>query len=85
MIRSVEGRCHEAFVRWDRPGGPGADNCASLRGRRETGGDAAPAGVPRKHALGRPRGPGRAALGPLCEELSLDWDWANPKAAGHTR
>ena len=32
--------------------------------------DAAPAGVVRTHALGRPRGPGRAALRPLCEELA---------------
>jgi hypothetical protein len=85
MVRSVEGRCHEAFVRWDRRGGSDADNCASLPGRRETGGDAAPAGVPRKHAPGRLRDPARAALRPLCGELPLDWDWANPQAAGHTR
>ena len=32
--------------------------------------DAAPAASPRKRRLGRPRGPGRAALRPLCEELA---------------
>src|SRR5689334_22693520 len=34
------------------------------------GPDAAPAASPRKRRLGRPRGPGRAALRPLCEELA---------------
>jgi hypothetical protein len=32
MVRSVEGRHHEAFWWWDRPEGCGADNCAGLRG-----------------------------------------------------
>ena len=33
-------------------------------------GCAAPARVPRKHAPGRPRGPGRRVLRPVCEELA---------------
>ena len=41
--------------------------------------DAAPAGVPRKHAPGRLRDSVRAALRPLREELSLDWDRAKPQ------
>jgi hypothetical protein len=32
--------------------------------------DAAPAGVPRKHALGRPRDPARRPLRAVCEELA---------------
>jgi hypothetical protein len=43
---------------------------APSRGVSMAGSDAAPAGRSRKPALGRPRGPGRAALGPLCEELA---------------
>ena len=43
------------------------------------GSDAAPAALPRKQGLGRLRDPARAALRPLCEELSLDWDWAKPQ------
>ena len=77
-VRSVEGRHLEAFWWWDRPG-KGADNCANVRSRTgQPCGDAAPAGVPRKHAPGRLRDSARAALRPLCEELSLDWDRANP-------
>ena len=43
------------------------------------GSDAAPAALPRKQGLGRLRDPARAALRPLREELSLDWDRAKPQ------
>jgi hypothetical protein len=40
---------------------------------------AAPAASPRKRSSGRPRDSGRRVLRPVREELSLDWDWANPQ------
>ena len=40
---------------------------------------AAPAVSPRKRSSGRPRDSGRRVLRPVREELSLDWDWANPQ------
>jgi hypothetical protein len=66
-VRSVEGRRREAFGWWDRSEELGADNRACLRGfflRRRAGeeADAAPAALPRKQGLGRPRDPALAAL-----------------------